>query len=131
MIVLSRYGLTFAKKYKVLFSTIHTSLLKGEQLDMSVVVSDNKTITKGMDQQLNANKYLRNKCINLLAHIECFKNHIKETDPRKFKTLNEYRSFIENIANYEPTSNELDKTKESEEQTYDPKIMFKSGPTGS
>lgn len=121
----------FANYYKVLFSTIHTSLLKGEKLDMSVIASDNETIIKGMDQQLNSNKYLRNKCINLLAHIECFKNDIKDTNPREFKSLKEYRSFIDRMAKNEPSPNELEKAKESEEQTYDPKVMFKSESTGS
>lgn len=98
---------------------------------MSVVASDNETITKGMDQQLNSNKYLRNKCINLLAHIDCFVNYIKGTDPREFKSLKDYRSFIDRMAKYEPSPDELEKAKESEEQTYDPKIMFKSESTGS
>lgn len=121
----------FADYYRVLFSTIHTSLLKGEKLDMSVVRSDNKTIGKGMDQQLNANKYLRNKCITLLAHIDCFKNHIKENDPRKLISLEEYRTFIDTVAKYEPSPIELDKAKESEEKIYNPKVMFKSESTGS
>ena len=121
----------FADYYKVLFNTIHTSLLKAEQLDMSVVISDNKTIAKGMDQQLNANKCLRKKCIDLLAYIDCFIKHIKETDPRKFKTLEQFRSFIDSMTKYEPSSDEFNKARESEEQTYDPKIMFKSESTGS
>ena len=121
----------FANYYKVLFSTIHTSLLKGEKLDMSVVASDNETIAKGMDQQLNSNKFLRNKCINLLAHIDCFIKYIKTTDPREFKSLKDYRSFIDRMAKYEPSPDELEKAKAAEEQTYDPKIMFKSESTGS
>lgn len=120
----------FADYYKVLFSTIHTALLKGEQLDMSVVASDNETIAKGMEQQLEVNKMLRKKCLDLLAYMDCFIEHVKQVDPRDFKSLKQYRSFIEDMAKYEPTPEEFGKAREAEEKTYDPKIMFKSQSTG-
>ncbi|WP_432713383.1 hypothetical protein [Pedobacter sp.] len=121
----------FAEFYKVLFSTIHTSLLKKEQLAMSVIASDNQTIKMGMDQQLDANTILRIKCINLLAHVDCFVAHIKGVDTRSFKTLEQYRSFINEIAKYEPAEAELEKAREHKNKTYDPKVMFKSTSIGN
>lgn len=120
----------FADYYKTLFSTIHTALLKGERLDMSVVESDNATIARGMDQQLDANGHLRRKCLDLLAYIDCFAAYIANTDPRDFRTLEQYRMFIGNMANYEPSEGEFQKARSEEEVIYDPKVMFKSKSTG-
>ena len=119
----------FAQYYKMLSSTIHSALLKGDNIDQNVVESDSITIKSGMDQQLAANSILRDKCINLLALIDCFASYLDKTDARDFTSLSQYRTFMERIISYEPSFEELETAKSKENSTFNPAIMFKSQST--
>lgn len=121
----------FADYYKILFSTVHASILKSEAIDVSVVESDSKTVVKGMEQQLRANTQLRKKCINLLAYIDCFKTFLNIVDTKEFRSLSQYRSYFERLAVYEPQGQELVEAVKSEDELYDPSKMFKSESTGN
>lgn len=120
----------FADFYAHLFTTIHTALLKNEQLDHSIVESDSISISKGMDSQMRANDILRNKTLDLRAYLDCFVEHLKLTDTRKFKTLREYRQHIEQLANFEPDDLTFAKARADAVTTYNPETMFRSSSTG-
>jgi len=120
----------FADYYKMLFDTIHTALLKGEHIDVSIVQSDNQSVLKAMEQQFTSNNQLRKKCIDILAYINCFKTYRGKVDARAFTTLQQNRTYIEDMAAYEPTAEEYKKAWDSEDSIFDPGIMFKSKSTG-
>lgn len=120
----------FGDYYAQLFATIHTALLKNEQLNHSVVESDSMSVNKAMDSQVRANDILRNKALDLIAHVDCFAVHLKLTDTRKFKSLQGYRQYIGELADFEPDNLALTKARADAAITYDPSKMFKSSSTG-
>ncbi len=120
----------FAQFYKGVFETVHNSLLKNEEIDASVVASDNDTIMKSMTRQLEVNALLRKKCLDVLAYIDCYNKYLGQTNIRKFKQLKEYRAFIEKISAYEPSRDAFQAARQQEEETYDPAKMFKTNSTG-
>lgn len=120
----------FGDYYARLFAMIHTALLKNEQLDRSVIESDSKSVGKAMDSQIRANDILRNKALDLVAYINCFADHLKLTDTRKFKSLKRYRQYIGELASFEPDESAFNEARADAATTYDPEKMFKSSSTG-
>lgn len=120
----------FANYYKMLMNTVHSSLIKKEALDVSIIKSDSATIVAGMEQQLKVNAQLRDKCLNLLALTACFKKYLAKHDLRDLKSLGEYRQHIEKMASYQPEGVALAKEKIDQNNIFNPKIMFKSQSTG-
>jgi len=119
----------FGDFYSRIFATIHTALLKHEEIDRSVVESDSSTVNKAMIGQVRINETLRNKALDLVAQIDCFIQHLSLTNTKKFKTLKQYRDYIGELAVFEPEESVLKSAREDAAKTYDPKIMFKSSST--
>jgi hypothetical protein len=98
----------FAHFYQGIFETIHVSMLKRENIDASVLTTDNNTIAQSMEQQVQANQQLRNKCRVLIAYIDCFKAYLQETDVRKLVTPTQQFNYITEIQNYIPSEAQLE-----------------------
>lgn len=117
----------FDSFYQSLFTTLHTMLLKDENISTKVITSDESTALVAMDQQLIANSLLRNKCINIIAHIDCFARYINEgVDARSIQNLKKYREYIDRLKSFVPDADDLKKSKIEIDANYDPSEMFMS-----
>ncbi|HVX24516.1 MAG TPA: hypothetical protein VG992_04220 [Candidatus Saccharimonadales bacterium] len=108
----------FNDYYSFLRTSVHSAQLTNpNSLNLNTVISDSTTIASGAQQQVEACAHFRERCIKVLALVECHVAQYKKIDYKTI-TLAELEEYRQKLIDHKPSDSELKKKIEAANDQY-------------